>query len=218
MSIDMYLSESQRQAKSAQQAAKQQVSGYENLQKAINGFALNSPELKGKAYDSAKDYFIMVLYPLTRGGILLSEAVAEAVAKFPEEYIAQVDRGDLRESDLEQKIMEANRLIADAHALLSELQSSEAPVFKKLYRIAKNSRLIDSYQAVKRELEKKLDQLRTFNATSPKIFADIAVLQHAVNQGLAQTKNSWNASTGIFTLPKQSDMSWGIVLMNKQIN
>lgn len=81
MSVDMYVSESQGQAASVSNLAKQQIIGYEQLQKAINEFAMNSPFLTGQAYDSAKAFFTAVLYPLAQGGILLSEAVEQAVKK-----------------------------------------------------------------------------------------------------------------------------------------
>lgn len=206
MSIDMYVSASQRQAGSVSTMCKQHVQGYEQAQKAINDFALNSPFLTGKAYDSGKAYFSSVLYPLAQGGILLSEAVEQAVKKFPEEYIAQVDSGDLKQSDLERKIQEANRLLSQAEDIRHELSSSNTPVLLKTFQLAKNAVLIGIYGNVKKELEEQLQKLLDFNASSPNIFSEIASLQSAVNQGLAQTKTSWNAVTGTFTVPK--DLSW----------
>ncbi|GGC75575.1 hypothetical protein [Enterococcus wangshanyuanii] len=75
MSVDMYVSSSQSQASSVYSMCKAQTEGYQELQKAITDFVVTSSFLTGKAYDSAKAYFNMVLYPLTQGGILLSEAV-----------------------------------------------------------------------------------------------------------------------------------------------
>jgi hypothetical protein len=206
MSIDMYVSASQSQARSVGTMCKQQVQGYEQAQKAINDFALNSPFLSGKAYDSAKAYFSSVLYPLAQGGMLLSEAVEQAVKKFPEEYIAQVDSGDLKQSDLERKIKEANRLLSQAEDIRHELSSSNTPALLKTFQLARNTMLMGIYGNVKKELEEQLQKLLAFNASSPSIFSEIASLQSAVNQGLAQTKTSWNAATGTFTVP--SDLSW----------
>lgn len=206
MSIDMYVSASQNQATSVSTMCKQQVQGYEQAQRAINDFVLNSPFLTGKAYDSGKAYFSSVLYPLAQGGILLSEAVEQAVKKFPEEYIAQVDSGDLKQSDLERKIQDANRLLSQAEEIRRQLVSSNTPANIKVFQLAKNAALIRIYGSVKKELEKQLQKLLAFNVSSPSIFAEIATLQSAVNQGLAQSKNSWDAVTGTFSVP--SDLSW----------
>lgn len=206
MSVDMYVSASQSQAESVSTMCKQHVQGYEQAQKAINDFALNSPFLTGKAYDSGKAYFSSVLYPLAQGGILLSEAVEQAVKKFPEEYIAQVDSGDLKQADLERKIQEANRSLSQAEEIRHELLTSNTPAILKTFQLAKNAVLIGIYGNVKKELEEQLQNLLAFNASSSSIFSEIASLQSAVNQGLEQTKTSWNAATGTFTVP--SDMSW----------
>lgn len=202
----MYVSASQSQARSVGTMCKQQVQGYQQAQKAINDFALNSPFLSGKAYDSAKAYYSSVLYPLAQGGMLLSEAVEQAVKKFPEEYITQVDSGDLKQSELERKIKEANRLLCQAEDIRHELSSSNTPSLLKTFQLARNAMLIGIYGNVKKELEEQLQKLLAFNASSPSIFSEIASLQSAVNQGLAQTKTSWNAATGTFTVP--SDLSW----------
>lgn len=206
MSIDMYLSASQNQAQSVQTLCKQQVQGYEQAQKAINDFALHSPFLTGKAYDSGKAYFLAVLYPLAQGGILLSEAVERAVTRFPEEYRAQVDSGDLKQSDLERKIQETNRLLFQAEAMRAQLSAAEIPPMLKTFQLDKNAALLDIYRHTKIALEEQLQKLLAFNASSPSLFSEIAALQHAVNQGLAQTKTAWHAATGTFSIP--SDLSW----------
>ncbi|WP_053081376.1 deaminase domain-containing protein [Bacillus sp. LK2] len=210
MSINMYVSSSQRQASSASNMCKQQIQGYEQLQKAINDFTMNSPFLTGKAYDSAKKYFSSVLYPLAQAGILLSEAVERSVKKFPETYVAQVDSGDLKQAELEMKIREVNALLLQAENIQSNLMSLNVPdlVGMKTAQLSANSTLIFMYRGVKKKLEEKLQKLLAFNASSPHIFSEIASLQQAVNQGLAQTKTAWNASSGTFTIPSSEALSW----------
>ncbi|MGM0220010.1 EndoU domain-containing protein [Enterococcus sp. AZ126] len=206
MSVDMYVSASQNQASSVSTMCKSQAEGYQELQKAINDFTLNAPFLTGKVYDSAKDYFQSVLYPLAQGGILLSEAVEKAVKKFPEEYISQVDSGDLKESELQEKIRQADRLLNQAEDIRRELNSSKTPDITKSFQLNANSMLIGMYSASKQKLEEQLRKLLAFNASSPSIFSEISSLQSAVNQGLAQTSIAWNAATGTFTIPE--DLSW----------
>ncbi|MDA9460473.1 hypothetical protein B835_350 [Enterococcus mundtii 3F] len=64
MSIDMYLADSLTQASSTSHFCQKQVTDYQNLQQAMTQFTLQTPNLKGKAYDAAKAYFSQVLYPL----------------------------------------------------------------------------------------------------------------------------------------------------------
>ncbi|MBC1561438.1 T7SS effector LXG polymorphic toxin [Listeria booriae] len=216
MSVNMYVSESQRQAESVSGLMKQQIIGYEQLQKAINDFALNSPFLTGKAYDSAKAYFTAVLYPLAQGGILLSEAVEKAVKKFPEEYISQVDSGNLKQSELEEEIRKADDLITQAENIGRELQSSKTPDIVKFFQLSANASMIGLYSNTKKVLEEKLRKLMDFHSNSPTIFAEISALQQAVNKGLSQTRTGWNQATGVFTIPAQEDLAW-TSLISKQV-
>ncbi|MFD2305114.1 T7SS effector LXG polymorphic toxin [Enterococcus termitis] len=206
MSVDMYVSTSRSQASSVSTMCKSQVEGYHELQKAITDFVVASPFLTGKAYDSAKDYFQSVLYPLAQGGILLSEAVEKAVKKFPEEYISQVDSGDLKQSELEEKIRRADRLLNQAEDIRKDINSSKTPDITKTFQLIANSMLIGMYSASKQKLEEQLRKLLAFNASSPSIFSEISSLQSAMNTGLAQTKTAWNEATGTFSIPK--DLSW----------
>lgn len=213
MSVDMYLSPSKNQAESVATMCKTQTESYEDLQKAINDFVIGSPFLTGKAYDSAKAYFQTVLYPLAQGGILLSEAVENAVKKFPEEYLAQVDSGDLKQSELEEQIQQADRLLAQAEDIRTELHSSKTPDVTKLAQLTLNTALIGMYGTTKQKLEEQLQKLLAFHASSPTLFSEIAELQAAVNQGLAQTKTAWNRATGNFTIP--NDLSWKQTITEK---
>ncbi|WP_314065426.1 hypothetical protein [uncultured Vagococcus sp.] len=123
MSVDMYVSSSKSQASSVAAICRQQKQGFEQLQRAINDFTLGSPQLQGAAYDSAKQFFYAVLIPLSKGGILLSEAVMEACQKFPEEYMATVDSEDLKESELREKIAQLNRQKSELSDLYDRLHN-----------------------------------------------------------------------------------------------
>ncbi|MEG0498216.1 MAG: T7SS effector LXG polymorphic toxin, partial [Carnobacterium sp.] len=215
MSVDMYVSASKNQAKSVSGMTKQQTTGYEELQKAIADFTLNSPFLTGKAYDTSKAFFSTVLYPLAQGGILLSEAVDKAVTKFPQDYQSQVDSGNLKQSDLEEKIRQADRLIEQAEGIRTMLESSLTPDIIKSSQLAANLRLLESYSGVKRILEEKLDKLMTFNHNSPRIFEEIQALEDAIDQGLAQTTTAFNPATGTFTIPNKGALSWSKTIQEK---
>ncbi|OJG72167.1 hypothetical protein RV11_GL003138 [Enterococcus phoeniculicola] len=202
----MYVSSSTTQATSVTTMCKSQIEGYNELQKAITNFVIASPFLSGQAYDSAKAYFQSVLSPLAQGGILLSEAVERAVKKFPEEYMAQVDSGDLKQSELEEAIRQTDKLLQQAEDIRRTLTSSKTPDSTKLFQLTTNLMLIGLYSTTKQKLEEQLRKLLAFHASSPAIFSEISTLQSAVNQGLAQATTAWNGATGTFTVP--TDLSW----------
>ncbi|MEN2667319.1 T7SS effector LXG polymorphic toxin [Listeria aquatica] len=215
MSIDMYVSKSKAQATSTSQVCQKHLEGYEALQQAIHQFTVDSPLLKGKAYDSAKAFYSAVLLPLVQAGILLTEATEEAVQKFSERYQSEVDSGDLKESELEEQIRKANDLINQANALQTKITQSQLPETDHRTQLNLNQALINSYQTNKEELEDKLRKLRAFHASSPSIFSEIASLKQAIDQGIAQTKTAWNSSTGTFMVPSQEELMWAKMIDKK---
>ncbi|MBW9299205.1 hypothetical protein D9N16_10830 [Lactococcus raffinolactis] len=206
MSIDMYLSESRTQADSVATRCDSRVKGYESLQKAISDFYFNSQGLSGKTYDSAKEYFMSVLYPLAQGGVLLSEATKEAIKRFPEEYTARVDTCDWKESELIESLTQIDQQIRNLYDIRSNIEYYPMPDLIKTILIYANEEQIQLYQDMNRAFSEKLDRLREFNASSPDIFSEIDALESSIKQGLAQVKSSWNASSGTFMMPQ--DLSW----------
>lgn len=208
MSIDMYVSSSQAQASSVNTMCQKQIQGYQELQQAINQFVMSSGELQGKTYDSAKQYFSAVLQPLAKGGMLLSEAVAEACQKFPDDYQSQVDSADLKSSELEEQIQQYQQGIDTANAIIQALSANPemGVLMKSVLRGVKNVK--EGQEKAKKKLEKKLRKLKKFHASSPSIFSEIATLEAAINTGAAQAGTCWNASAGTFSVPKQEEMTW----------
>ena len=208
MSIDMYVGSSQAQASSVNTMCQKQIQGYQELQQAINQFVMSSGELQGKTYDSAKQYFSAVLQPLAKGGMLLSEAVAEACQKFPDDYQSQVDSADLKSSELEEQIQQYQQGIDTANAIIQALSANPemGVLMKSVLRGVKNVK--EGQEKAKKKLEKKLRKLKKFHASSPSIFSEIATLESAVNAGAKQAGTCWNGSTGTFSVPKSEEMPW----------
>ncbi len=194
----------------------EQIQCYEELQQAIHNFTENSTSLTGKAYESAKTYFEAVIYPLAQGGLLLSEAVERAVKKFPDDYRAQVDSGDLKQIELEEQIRQANQLLNQAESIQTTLLTTEVQGIMKDFQLHQNQLLIGVYQGVKRELERKLEKLLAFNASSPQIFSEIDTLENAIKQGLAQTKTAWDAKSKVFVIPTKNDLLWADMIQKKE--
>ena len=209
----MYVGSSRAQANSVKRLCQKQIQGYQELQQAISQFVMCSAELQGKTYDSAKQYFSAVLLPLAKGGMLLSEAVAEACQKFPDEYQSRVDSGDLKSSELEQQIQQYQRGIHTAESILQTVSSSSLPELAKRTITKSIKNIKDGQEKVKKKLEEKLEKLKAFDAYSPSIFSDIAALESAVNAGAKQAATCWNGDKGIFSIPK--DMSWIETIENK---
>ncbi len=222
MSVDMYVSSSQSQASSVSSLCRQQMQGYEQLQRAIDSFVLNSPMLTGAAYDSAKQFFVTVLKPLAQGGILLSESVMEACHKFPDEYVAQVDSGDLKESDLREKIAQIDRLTSELfelnerlHGMLFRQQQEGTLDGSIASKMSSNQSLMATYQGARRKLQEKLDDLLSFNERSPAIFSEITALESAVSKGGKLANSSWDSSLSQFRIPKAENMEWAATIKER---
>lgn len=203
MSIDMYLATARTQATGAATMGKSHTQGYEALQKAAQNFA-NDTALQADTYTSAKGMFGSVILPLIQAGQLLSEAVAEACQKFPEEYVAQVDSGDLKSSELEEKIQRLNNEIQSLYAIRSSIEAKDTADNMKIRQLNSNRTAIAGHEAAKKKLEKLMD----FHASSPSLFSEITILTNAVNQGSAIAGKSWHAASGTFKMPEGTEMSW----------
>ena len=205
MSIDMYLGSSDQQASSAQHVLQNHINAYQQLQTALSQFTVNSPSLSGVTYQSAKAYSSQVLTPLLRASILLDEAIIAACRKLPSEYRSSVDSVDLRESDLVDRIARADRIVGRYQELINIEYQRTKPNWSRIQNLqtARSNQL-----TVKRKLEEKLHKLRAFHQSSPQFFSQIAGLHSAVQQGIRQSQQSWNASTKTFVLPPKSEMKW----------
>ena len=211
MSIDMDLSASRAQASSFKRMAAQKKQGYDEMERAINQFALNSPMLTGAAYDAAKRHYTNVLIPLVKAGRLYTEAAERAVQKFPEAYVSQVDSVSLKESELNDKISQLRKQIEAKKAQQSQLRqlaahlpSEERGSARKAQQGLSNS--IAALEKAKKKLEKKREKLRAFHRSSREIFSDLDSLEQAINKGANVAAHSFNGST--FVAPSKSDMDW----------
>lgn len=64
MGLNMTLEQAQAQSASISSVCQAQVQGYQALQRAIQTFAEDTENLQGKAYDSARNNYQLVLLPL----------------------------------------------------------------------------------------------------------------------------------------------------------
>ncbi|EOI02729.1 hypothetical protein UAY_00976 [Enterococcus moraviensis ATCC BAA-383] len=204
MSIDMYLGQARSQASSVKSACSQLAQGYTSLMQSNQQF-MSAGELSSKGYDSAKEFFAAVIQPLVQGAEVGADMTAEACQKFVDQYTTEVDSIDLKSDDLERRIRQINTSILNMESInrgLPKLPTGTNPLEQA------NRRIIESLETTKRDLEKKLEKLMTFNGTSPAIFDGVNSFYSTLSQGLQQANSGFNPATGTFSVPKGKALDW----------
>ena len=206
--VKMSLGNSTSQGSSTSSISSSRISAYNGAISSLNSF-IGASNLKGKAYNSAKDYASTVLLPLIQGAILLSEAVSNAVTTFPSSYTSEVAEEDLDSEVLEAQIATYQAAYDRSSAWLTSEMSKE---------VLNESSILRAEQSMARnlgkvtELQEKLDKLMAFNASSPSLFDEISGLYSAVSQGLSQVNNSFSSYNGTFSLPSKEELSWATTI------
>ena len=202
MSIDMYLEAARTQAESLGRAVEQCLGQNLKLISVLSAFH-NEDELKGKAYDSAKNHVVGTVIPIVQGVILYQEAIALACQNFVSSYTAEVDGKSWRQSELEEKIRFAEQQLAELERK-SQLYSNN-----KGMSIVDFSASIAVAESARQVFQEILDNLLTFNESSPTIFAEAETYLVAASTGLSQAAQSWDASTQTYLPPRRdANLSW----------
>ncbi|RSI14840.1 LXG domain-containing protein [Streptococcus sanguinis] len=202
MSIDMYLEAARTQAESLGRAVEQCLGQNLKLISVLSAFH-NEDELKGKAYDSAKNHVVGTVIPIVQGVILYEEAIALACQNFVSNYTAEVDGKSWRQSELEEKIRFAEQQLAELE------RKSQLYANNKGMSIVDFSASIAVAESARQVFQEILDNLLTFNESSPTIFAEAETYLAAASTGLSQAAQSWDASTQTYLPPRRdADLSW----------
>lgn len=213
MSIDMYLAQSRNQAASVKNACDQLAADYRSLLLSNNDF-IQDTELTGEAYTSAKEFFSAVIQPLVRGGEIFSAMTAAACQQFTDTYEAEVDSVSLRSTDLEDRIAGLEQSIQDIEYMDDYLPTVGMGIIALRQS---NQRTIDILLTTKRDLEEKLEHLRSFDASSPTLFSEVDSFAATLAQGLEQARTSFNPSTGTFIVPNGADLEWTTPVQEKYL-
>ena len=212
--VKMSLGNSTSQGSSTSSISSSRISAYNGAISSLNSF-IGASNLKGKAYNSAKDYASTVLIPLIQGAILLSEAVSNAVTTFPSRYTSEVAGEDLDSEVLEAQIATYQAAYDRSSAWLTSEMSKE---------VLNESSILRAEQSMARnlgkvtELQEKLDKLMAFNASSPSLFDEISGLYSAVSQGLSQVSSDYNSFNKTKNFPEynSANLPW-VQVINGQI-
>lgn len=205
MGIDMFLNDARQQASSVQTMCKAHINDMEKIKTSINEF-VNEEGLKGKTYDSAKQYFNKAYISLANGIILLAEAIIKAQSQFIDRYIGEVDSNSLQSEVLERQIQMFEYLIRDM-----ENVQMHNPVI-----MMNTKSIISSYDYQLRKIKEKLDKLLNFNSSSVAIFAEIEGLLADVQRGLLEVSSgkAWIKDDGVFMI-NAINMDWSININKK---
>ncbi|MCY7015422.1 hypothetical protein [Streptococcus sanguinis] len=202
MSIDMYLEAARTQAESLGRAVEQCLGQNLKLISVLSAFH-NEHELKGKAYDSAKNHVVGTVIPIVQGVILYQEAIALACQNFVSNYTAEVDGKSWRQSELEEKIRFAEQQLAELE------RKSQLYANNKGMSIVDFSASIAVAESARQVFQEILDNLLAFNESSPTIFAEAETYLAAASTGLSQAAQSWDTSTQTYLPPRRdADLSW----------
>lgn len=197
MGLKFYVGEAQARAAQASQLNRQANQAIATLQQSIHTF-LSAP-LSGKAYDSAKSYFMTVYTPLCQSAIMTGEALESAHKRFLSEYQGMVSGIDTDEDLI---LEEINRLEQLKQALNHQMSMAKTP------RPDLERRYMNACDVIAKRRE-KLEKFHAYNARSASIFSEYEACQQELNRGLAQVKEckAWNSATGTFDIGKL-DMTW----------
>ncbi|MTD40474.1 hypothetical protein GIX45_17980, partial [Erwinia sp. CPCC 100877] len=191
MGLKFYVGEAQARAAQASQLNRQANQAIATLQQSIHTF-LSAP-LSGKAYDSAKSYFMAVYTPLCQSAIMTGEAMTgealeSAHKRFLSEYQGMVSGID---TDEDRILEEINRLEQLKQELNHQMSMAKTP------RPDLERRYMNACDVIAKRRE-KLEKFHAYNARSTSIFSEYEACQQELNRGLAQVKacKAWNSATG----------------------
>lgn len=205
MSVNMFLPNANEQYANIKSMCENISRNFEVLKKSILNFA-NETELKGKAYDSAKQYFNNTYIPLINGFILLSNAIINANNQFIENYKSQVDVNSLQSDVLENQIQRLQIIISELERISAYNSTVNFSCEHMLY----------CYRLKLKKIKEKLENLLSYSSSSVQIFSEIEDLLNNVKNGLLEISNgsSWDTSNHVFIL-NNSNSEW-ISNLNKK--
>lgn len=212
MSIKMSVGSAIRQKNGISNLVTSQNKGYSQLESSLHQFISNTPNLRGITYDSAKSYVQEVLSPLTKGCILLNEAVSRSSEDYVSGYLSKLGMEDLDSKELEDQILRCDQQIKQLNLHLNWLYSEKKPDYSAINRVNSQITLLSD---TRHKLYQKLQDLHAFNHASVTYFSDLDFLYQNVKKGLSQAQLWWQPSSQSFVKPYGQDNLWAGVLNAK---
>ncbi|MBM7643794.1 hypothetical protein JOC28_002126 [Streptococcus loxodontisalivarius] len=176
------------------------------LNQALSSFAqfAGASDLKGKAYDSAKNYQASVLTPLLQGLIIYTEAVGSAASTLSSTYASLCGGESLDSDQLEAEINSKQASVITAQNLVRTLSKDENVT------AATRKQASDYASSLQSDLNKtreKLRKLNEFDRQSSTIVSNIFALEGALKSGTAQVVADFNGFNPINGFPTYDNVS-----------
>ncbi|MBC1778079.1 transposase [Listeria booriae] len=199
MSLNMYLGDVDAQTSSITDICNETIQAMNQVIQSIDIFT-GDVILKGDTYDSAKIYFSQTYRVIAQGIIVLCERLIEQNKAFPTNFRSVVANTDVIEDELKDQIRETEKLIMDFE------QASNGLLIKPQ---------INLFDSVKRNLERKLEDLYQYNTQSSTYFNDAEQLAKDIEKGLTDVNRGrgFNQTSGVFALTGIT-MGWQTALRN----
>ncbi|MBC1887023.1 transposase [Listeria booriae] len=199
MSLNMYLGDVDAQTSSITDICNETIQAMNQVIQSIDTFT-GDVILKGDTYDSAKIYFSQTYRVIAQGIIVLCERLIEQNKAFPTNFRSEVANTDVIEDELKDQIHETEKLIMDLE------QASNGLLIKPQ---------INLFDSVKRNLERKLEDLYQYNTQSSTYFNDAEQLAKDIEKGLTDVNGGrgFNQTSGVFALTGIT-MGWQTALRN----
>ncbi|MBC1356984.1 T7SS effector LXG polymorphic toxin [Listeria booriae] len=199
MSLNMYLGEVDAQTSSITDICNETIQAMNQVIQSIDTFT-GDVILKGDTYDSAKIYFSQTYRVIAQGIIVLCERLIEQNKAFPTNFRSEVANTDVIEDEIKDQIRETEKLIMNLE------QGSNGLLIKPQ---------INLFDSVKRNLERKLEDLYQYNTQSSTYFNDAEQLVKDIERGLTDVDGGrgFNQTSGVFSLTGIT-MGWQTALRN----
>ncbi|EUJ28497.1 hypothetical protein MFLO_12156 [Listeria floridensis FSL S10-1187] len=209
MSVNMFIGKSNGQADSVSSICQSHIQGMQLVKSAIRHFS-GEPSLKGKTYDSAKEYFKMVYLPLAEGIILVAKHLEQSVKMIPQDYQVDVDSNSLQEDVLRSQINQLEALAGRVEELVTPDGNDALGIGKK--------QMAELFRSSAQASQEKLTKLLNYDVKSAQFFTDLENLLADVEAGLnaASSGKGFNSQTGTFSIDA-FEMDWSKRLL-KQAN
>lgn len=188
------------QASSAKEASKEARSILKDYQKVITQFQ-SDDELKGKAYQAAKEYCDGPLTVLLKGADAFYKEAGLVLGALADQYEAKVDSKSWDSEELDRLIHQANQIISHEEHMISQLRQHK----KRQVGVYAHERIIDLFQEMKYEFELILQHLEEFSNESISWFSQLQSIQSSLNSAISNLSKSLHISSGVIDIPKNQD-------------
>lgn len=194
MTLNFYQEETNSQTASMNSVCNQVIQSMEQTISSIYSFQFAN-NLQGQAYRSAKSYMMEIYLPLAKGIISLCEEIKSQNDTYPSNFRSQVSSADVVEVEITEQINQIQTMI-------EHTKDTSLATFLV-------TPIVSVFEEIKQTLQRKLNNLYAFEASSSGNYEMAVQLAEQVAKGLAQIQNNngFNNRNGTFSSTGM-DLEW----------